>query len=224
MGEFDLRGAELKKLLKIARAQPIFFAYNPGNSPKEDYFGVDRRKPAKTIFKTAKEQGSGKKVAFGTARVEGKLLCLTCDRELPSLAKKLKKYLTLEKIKLNLQVVGPDGTGSEDAVAAGLGKKGLSEQERLITLCNSGVVACKADLLFDLIDAVDNTNASEEYYLTDIVGLARERGLTATAVTCDEAETIGINSRGELARAEAGLDELPEDFDPLIYLDNAKGD
>lgn len=81
--------------------------------------------------------------------------------------------------------------------------KDASEQERLITLCNSGVVACKADLLFDLIDAVDNTNASEEYYLTDIVGLARERGLTATAVTCDEAETIGINSRGELARAEA---------------------
>ena len=81
--------------------------------------------------------------------------------------------------------------------------KDASEKERMITLCNSGVVACKADLLFDLIDAVDNNNASEEYYLTDIVGLARARGLSATAVTCDEWETVGINSRAELARAEA---------------------
>ncbi|MGJ8556118.1 MAG: bifunctional UDP-N-acetylglucosamine diphosphorylase/glucosamine-1-phosphate N-acetyltransferase GlmU [Sulfitobacter geojensis] len=80
--------------------------------------------------------------------------------------------------------------------------KDASEDERTITLCNSGVVACNADLLFDLIDAVDNKNASEEYYLTDIVGLARGRGLSATAVTCDEWETVGINSRAELARAE----------------------
>ncbi|WP_386625851.1 bifunctional UDP-N-acetylglucosamine diphosphorylase/glucosamine-1-phosphate N-acetyltransferase GlmU [Sulfitobacter geojensis] len=80
--------------------------------------------------------------------------------------------------------------------------KDASEDERTITLCNSGVVACNANLLFDLIDAVDNKNASEEYYLTDIVGLARGRGLSATAVTCDEWETVGINSRAELARAE----------------------
>lgn len=81
--------------------------------------------------------------------------------------------------------------------------KDASDSERLITLCNSGVMACKADLLFDLIDAVDNNNASEEYYLTDIVGIARSRGLSATAVTCAEWETVGINSRAELARAEA---------------------
>ncbi|KAG1649496.1 Bifunctional protein GlmU [Nymphon striatum] len=57
--------------------------------------------------------------------------------------------------------------------------KDASDDERMITLCNSGVVACNADLLFDLIDAVDNNNASEEYYLTDIVGLARGRGLVS---------------------------------------------
>ncbi len=83
--------------------------------------------------------------------------------------------------------------------------KDASEAERAITLCNSGVVACKADLLFDLIDAVGNDNASEEYYLTDIVGIARARGLSATAVTCDEAETLGVNSRSDLASAEAAF-------------------
>jgi len=83
--------------------------------------------------------------------------------------------------------------------------KDASDQERAITLCNSGVVACQSELLFDLISAVDNTNASEEYYLTDIVGLARARGMSATAVTCDEGETLGVNSRADLAAADAAL-------------------
>jgi bifunctional UDP-N-acetylglucosamine pyrophosphorylase/glucosamine-1-phosphate N-acetyltransferase len=80
--------------------------------------------------------------------------------------------------------------------------KDATDEERSITLCNSGVVAAQASVLFDLIDGVGNDNAAGEYYLTDIVGLARERGLSAGAVTCAEAETLGINSRAELAGAE----------------------
>ena len=83
--------------------------------------------------------------------------------------------------------------------------KDASEEERRITLCNSGVVACRSDLLFDLIAQVGNENASGEYYLTDIIGIARERGLSATAVTCDEAETMGVNSRSDLAVADAAF-------------------
>ena len=81
--------------------------------------------------------------------------------------------------------------------------KDTSDEERAITLCNSGLVTCDADLLFDLIDAVDCNNAANEYYLPDIVQIANKRGLSATAVTCDETETLGINSRAELASAEA---------------------
>ncbi|WP_298842183.1 bifunctional UDP-N-acetylglucosamine diphosphorylase/glucosamine-1-phosphate N-acetyltransferase GlmU [uncultured Roseobacter sp.] len=83
--------------------------------------------------------------------------------------------------------------------------KDASEAERRISLCNSGVLACDATLLFELIDATGNDNASGEYYLTDVVGLARARGLSATAVTCDESETLGINTRAELAGAEAAF-------------------
>ncbi|WP_298857372.1 bifunctional UDP-N-acetylglucosamine diphosphorylase/glucosamine-1-phosphate N-acetyltransferase GlmU [uncultured Sulfitobacter sp.] len=83
--------------------------------------------------------------------------------------------------------------------------KDASKAERAITVCNSGVIACNAALLFDLIDAVDNDNASGEYYLTDIISIARGRGLKATAVTCDEAETLGVNSRAQLAEAEAAF-------------------
>lgn len=81
--------------------------------------------------------------------------------------------------------------------------KDATEDERAITLCNSGLVACKSETLFDLIAAVGNENASGEYYLTDVVELAQSRGLSATAVTCDESETMGINSRAELAAGDA---------------------
>ena len=81
--------------------------------------------------------------------------------------------------------------------------KDATEAERAITLCNSGVVCAKAEVLFDLIDRVGNDNASGEYYLTDIVGLAWDTGRSATAVTCAESETMGVNTRAQLAEAEA---------------------
>ncbi|MCZ0811939.1 MAG: bifunctional UDP-N-acetylglucosamine diphosphorylase/glucosamine-1-phosphate N-acetyltransferase GlmU [Pseudomonadota bacterium] len=83
--------------------------------------------------------------------------------------------------------------------------KDATESERAITFCNSGVIAAPARLLFDLIGEVGNDNASGEYYLTDIAALARAHGLSATAIACDEAETLGVNSRAELAAAEAAF-------------------
>ena len=94
---------------------------------------------------------------------------------------------------------------SGDALDKIVEYKDASDEERAITLCNSGVIACKSELLFDLAAAVDNNNAAEEYYLTDIIAIARARGLSATVVTCDESETLGINSRAELAQAEAAF-------------------
>ena len=83
--------------------------------------------------------------------------------------------------------------------------KDATEAERAITLCNSGVVMAPAPLLLELAGAVSNDNAAGEYYLTDIVALANQRALRASIVTCDEAETLGINTRAELAAAEAAF-------------------
>ncbi len=83
--------------------------------------------------------------------------------------------------------------------------KDATKGERAIGLCNSGIVMAEASLLFDLVDAVGNDNAAGEYYLTDIVALAVARGVPATAVRCDEAETLGVNSRADLAAAEAAF-------------------
>jgi bifunctional UDP-N-acetylglucosamine pyrophosphorylase/glucosamine-1-phosphate N-acetyltransferase len=81
--------------------------------------------------------------------------------------------------------------------------KDATEAERAITLINSGVVACEAGALAELVAGLTNDNAVGEYYLTDIPAAARARGLTATAVTCPEAETLGVDTRIGLAEAEA---------------------
>jgi bifunctional UDP-N-acetylglucosamine pyrophosphorylase/glucosamine-1-phosphate N-acetyltransferase len=86
-----------------------------------------------------------------------------------------------------------------------------THEQRAINLCNSGVIAASSDTLFSLLDAVGNDNASGEYYLTDIIAIARARGLSATAVTCDEAETLGVNSRAQLAQAEAAFQARARD-------------
>lgn len=76
---------------------------------------------------------------------------------------------------------------------------------RKITLCNSGVVAAEAGVLAELVGRLGNDNAAGEYYLTDIVALAKADGRKVAVVTCGEAETLGINTRAELAAAEAAF-------------------
>lgn len=83
--------------------------------------------------------------------------------------------------------------------------KDADEPTRAIRLCNSGVIAADADLLTELVARLGNDNAAGEYYLTDIVGLARDAGHRVDVVTCDEDETLGINTRAELAAAESAF-------------------
>jgi bifunctional UDP-N-acetylglucosamine pyrophosphorylase/glucosamine-1-phosphate N-acetyltransferase len=83
--------------------------------------------------------------------------------------------------------------------------KDATPAEQAITLCNSGVICADAQSLFRFAHSVGNDNASEEYYLTDIVAIARQQGLSVGVVVCDEAETLGINTRAELALAEAAF-------------------
>jgi bifunctional UDP-N-acetylglucosamine pyrophosphorylase/glucosamine-1-phosphate N-acetyltransferase len=81
--------------------------------------------------------------------------------------------------------------------------KDASAEELRILACNSGVLAAPAPLLFGLLGQVTNQNAKGEYYLTDVVALARGRGLTVRVSMTDEARVLGVNSQAELAEAEA---------------------
>ena len=81
--------------------------------------------------------------------------------------------------------------------------KDATEIERAVTLCNSGLMAVRSADLWPLLDRVGNDNAAGEYYLPDIVMLARADGRSSRVVETSEAEVAGINSRGELAAVEA---------------------
>ena len=82
--------------------------------------------------------------------------------------------------------------------------KDASASERAVGLCNSGLMAVRGEDLFALLQRVKNDNAQGEFYLPDIVNLALADGRTcAVVVAGDPDEVAGINSRAELAGAEA---------------------
>jgi bifunctional UDP-N-acetylglucosamine pyrophosphorylase/glucosamine-1-phosphate N-acetyltransferase len=101
---------------------------------------------------------------------------------------------------------GPYGRlvlGADGSVERIVEAKDASPAEAAITLCNGGIMAVAAAHLFDLVDRLENINAKREFYLTDIVGIARGRDLAATFVELPAAEVLGVNTRAELAEAEA---------------------
>ena len=94
-------------------------------------------------------------------------------------------------------VTGPDG------LRAIVEFKDATDEQRAIGLCNSGVMAVDGARLFDLAGRLTNDNAKGEFYLTDIVAMARADGAACGFVEGAAEELLGINSRAELAVAEA---------------------
>ncbi len=89
-------------------------------------------------------------------------------------------------------------------IAAMVEHKDASQAERECRLCNSGLMAVRSDDLFALLGKVGNANTQGEYYLVDIVNIANAEGRTCAVVITDDADEVaGINSRTELAEAEA---------------------
>ena len=82
-----------------------------------------------------------------------------------------------------------------------------NEEERAETLCNAGLMAFDGRRLFELLDRIDDANKKREYYLTDVVSIARNRGYVCSVVSAPENEVRGVNARSELAEAERLMQE-----------------
>jgi bifunctional UDP-N-acetylglucosamine pyrophosphorylase/glucosamine-1-phosphate N-acetyltransferase len=96
------------------------------------------------------------------------------------------------------RVIGRDG-----AVERIVEWKDAGPEERAEGLCNAGVLCAPAADMARWLRAVRADNAGGEYYLTDVVALARQDGRRAVAVEAPFEELRGINTRAELAGAEA---------------------
>jgi bifunctional UDP-N-acetylglucosamine pyrophosphorylase/glucosamine-1-phosphate N-acetyltransferase len=132
-------------------------------------------------------------------------------------AETLERMIALRRAGAGVVVLGfrpadPTGygrliVGTDGMLNAIVEHRDASPAERAIGLCNSGFMAIDGARLFDLLGEIDCANAKGEFYLTDIVAVARRHGLATAVVTADEAELLGVNSRAELARAEALMQE-----------------
>jgi bifunctional UDP-N-acetylglucosamine pyrophosphorylase/glucosamine-1-phosphate N-acetyltransferase len=146
------------------------------------------------------------------AGFDGDVIVLYADTPLISTHTAMGVFEALEKgasvAVLGFEAADPGGygrliVGNDGGLDAIIEAKEASPAQLAVTLCNSGVLAAPASVLFALLSEVKNDNLKGEFYLTDVVGLARARGLSAAVSRGREDEMLGVNSRAELAQAEA---------------------
>ncbi len=168
--------------------------------------------PEIVVVEQEKQLGTGDAVAQtrdALAGFEGDIAVLFGDTPFVSaetLVKMTQARREFDLVVLGFEARDPQGYGrlvmQGNRLTKIVEQKDANTAENSITLCNSGIKIASSQAMFDLISQIGNDNASGEYYLTDIVEIANRNGLSCTVVKCDEAETLGINTRSQLADAE----------------------
>ncbi|MDE1939124.1 MAG: bifunctional UDP-N-acetylglucosamine diphosphorylase/glucosamine-1-phosphate N-acetyltransferase GlmU [Alphaproteobacteria bacterium] len=95
-----------------------------------------------------------------------------------------------------------DGQGLLDRIVE---FKDAGAEERAVTLCNAGILTADSRSFFRWAAKLENNNKQGEYYLTDVPAFAKAEGVRCSVVEADETEMMGVNSRAELATAEAAM-------------------
>ncbi|WP_413788567.1 bifunctional UDP-N-acetylglucosamine diphosphorylase/glucosamine-1-phosphate N-acetyltransferase GlmU [Paludibacillus litoralis] len=171
-------------------------------------------RPDIEIVEQAERLGTGHAVLSARGALaahDGDAVVLYADtpfiREDTLKAMRARRAAGADIVVLGFRAARPGGYGrlviEGDTLLSIVEAQDATPAELEIDLCNSGVVMMDAGRLLSLLGEIGNDNAKGEYYLTDIVAIARDRGLAAAVVECDEGETLGVNSRGDLAEAEA---------------------
>lgn len=160
--------------------------------------------------------GHAVKVALESldTQYSGKLLVLYGDTPLIHAETLQEMLFSLDQDHINGAVVlgfipedaGKYGrlvVGEEKRLDAIIEYKDASEAERVIKLCNSGVMAFHADVVYNNINKINNQNASGEYYLTDMIDILVQQQKQSTYIEASEEEVMGINDKLQLSQAEA---------------------
>jgi bifunctional UDP-N-acetylglucosamine pyrophosphorylase/glucosamine-1-phosphate N-acetyltransferase len=174
--------------------------------------------PQATVFVQRERLGTAHAVLAARAALEGgadDVLILFADTPLvrPETLERLRKALSdgAAVAVLGFNAADPAGYGRLIVDQGGLTgiveEKDASDAQRAIRFCNAGLMALSGKHALELLDAVGNANAKGEFYLTDVVALARSRGLATVALEADEAEVQGVNTRAQLAAVEAELQQ-----------------
>ena len=109
-------------------------------------------------------------------------------------------------VVIGFQTADPTGYGrlltNGDELLAIREHKDATEDERKITFCNGGLMAINGSRALDLLSRIGNNNVKGEYYLTDLVEIARSLGGKTIAIEAPETELAGCNNRAELSHIE----------------------
>ena len=164
----------------------------------------------------AEQLGTGHAVKMAKDKIndmEGTVMILCGDTPLVTadILEKFIEYHDESKASATvLTAMMPDATGYGRIVRNQSGSvdkivehKDATEEELQIHEVNSGMYCFNAKILFEALEQVTNDNAQGEYYLTDVLGIIRDKGLLINAfVTNAFTQILGINSRYQLATAE----------------------
>jgi bifunctional UDP-N-acetylglucosamine pyrophosphorylase/glucosamine-1-phosphate N-acetyltransferase len=194
-------------------AQHISAVVGPGMDPVRNE--IAGAAPHAEVFEQTERLGTAHAVLAARAAIErnaGTVLVVLADAPLAEAAT-LRRMIEALDAGAHIAVLGfeaedPGGYGrlildAQGRVAAIREDKDASEAERRLRLCNAGAMALRVPDPAGLIARIGNANAKAEYYLTDAPAIAASEGLIAVPVRCSAEEALGINSRAQLAAAEA---------------------
>ena len=170
---------------------------------------------ARTVIQT-EQLGTGHAVMQAEpllAGCTGTIMVLCGDTPLlrtATLQKLLQTHRQMQAQATVLTAVMPDPAGYGRVIRDKSGKvtkiveqKDASAAEALVNEINTGIYCFEKDSLFTALSQITADNAQGEYYLTDVIGILVNQGRTVAAVAAAEhQETLGINSRAQLAQAE----------------------
>ena len=128
-------------------------------------------------------------------------------------AQELEKFTKIDAdiVMSVIDLENPHGYGrvviEDTEVQCIIEQKDCGESELAITTVNAGVYLFKKDILEKYLPKLSNDNAQKEYYLTDIIALAKKDGYTIKPIFVDEENFKGVNSKVDLAHAEEIMQE-----------------
>ena len=144
-------------------------------------------------------------------RAEATVLILYGDVPLisPATIKKMLEAVSAKQIGLlTINLDNPTGYGrivrnSADEIESIIEQKDASSEQLLINEINTGIMALGAQQLIDWLPQINNNNAQGEYYLTDLIALARANDYSITSIQPTSAtEVEGVNNRIQLSQLE----------------------
>jgi bifunctional UDP-N-acetylglucosamine pyrophosphorylase/glucosamine-1-phosphate N-acetyltransferase len=172
--------------------------------------------PQVTLIPQEKQLGTGHAVQMASDWFSKYDHVLVMPGDVPLIAGKTLKGLVDEHIKENndctfLAFCPPDIKGYGRVISSGnkvriVEEKDATEEEKKVNLANTGIYVFKTTSLAEALGSINNCNAQEEYYLTDVVEVLSIKGkMVKVKVLDDSSEAKGINSPYQLAEVSETL-------------------